>query len=141
MKINRFDKKLANQQKVNDMNPQLVYLRFPKKQISATLAYLKWMKAFIASDKALAKIPGDWFDRAMNKEEAQKRYSEMIHQAINYKAGIDPQGRNYSSEAEADFRRDKSTLGYLRQNIRMYQFCSKQCRKRLGHLLSERNEF
>lgn len=120
------------------MNPQLVYLRFSKEQISATLAYLKWMKAFIASDKKIAKIPGDWFDRTMTKEEAQKRYSFMIHQAINYKAGINPQSRNYSFDAQEDFKRDVRILAYIRQNVRMYQFCSKHFQKRLGHLLSER---
>ena len=68
------------------------YLDQDKKLIAATASLIKFYRAFIRSDKHLAKNPmagkaGFWGDDIMNKKEAQQALTKLIDLAINAKGG------------------------------------------------------
>lgn len=116
---------------------QHVYLKFPKEQITATLGLLRWFHAFIASDCKEARDPIAGWGFYMDKGEAKRKLTWLIHVAINRKAGVpDQYGRKDDLDYQIRLRRDKYRLQDIAKRVRVYQFETEECKSRFSHLLS-----
>jgi hypothetical protein len=73
----------------------------------------------------------------LTKAEARKRLWHMINVAINRKAGSpDEPSKKWGDSYQAQCRRDQEALRKLHHGIRVYQFDTREVRRRFGHLLS-----
>lgn len=117
------------------------YLTQDKKRISATLCLLKWFKAFIASDYEQANDPINEFGFYFTRPEAKKKLHWLVQMAINRKAGIpDRRGRKDDPDYQIKLYRDQQRLKDIARNIRVYQFETREVKKRFSHLLSNYND-
>lgn len=103
--------------------------------VQATIKLLRYYRQFLASECTHARIPGDQFKDTMDKAEARRRLSKMIHVAINRKAGV-PQSRKWSYEYQIGVYRDQQRLRDIGSRVRVYQFETADMRRRFGHLLA-----
>lgn len=68
--------------------PRHVYLGEPRERIAATLAMLRWYRAFLASgcERARSGPRSDGFD--VDRRTAEREFRECIHVAINRKGRL-----------------------------------------------------
>lgn len=109
-------------------------------QVKATLATLRYYRAFVRSDEQYAEcraLERRW-DSRLTRQAAQERLGWLVNVAINRKAGIpDVACRKQASDHQAALYRDAGRLmAITRHRVRHYQFETAEVRRRFGHLLS-----
>ena len=101
-------------------------------EVRATIKLLRFLRAFLASDCSHCVDPiGGYYH--LNKAQARRLQGELIHRAINRKAGIP----DSDPDTDRDQWRDKIDVEAItRHRVRVYQFRTRHVRRRLSHLLS-----
>lgn len=93
--------------------------------------------AFFAEHPA-GKVRLRWTDE-VNKEEYHREFLKALDHRINLKCGPYPSWRNWDNDQHWRFYRDQQAVQrHFAERVSIYQFETKAARKRLSHLISER---
>ena len=121
------------------MAHQGVYLNQDSEKIRETLRWLREQKRAIKHAVASPFSP-DTTEQV--RDQYRRRFYFYLETAINRKAGIsDCPGRKASREYQTMLYRDQRRVrDRVLNRVRVYQFETKEARKRFSHLLSSREE-
>jgi len=119
--------------------------KFTPEQIRGTTKFLRYYRAFIASDKEQARDPeGQWGYGVINKDQARYRLKYLINVAVNRKVGIpDVVGRKqepiYQRDLQADAReiREWRRRRLVPAGLRPGRFRNAEVQKRCGYIWRE----
>lgn len=114
-------------------------------QIRATIALLRYFREFLASDCELCLDPTQRYaayeGRTLTKAQARTKHAFLIDVAINRRAGLpDRPSRNWHEDQQWRWRRDQQRLLDIRRRVRVYQFETREVRRRFGHLLAQNDD-
>lgn len=102
--------------------------------------YLNWYKqsmAFLAENPNGRVLVGH--DYSVGKDQFRRDFMKALNHRINLKSAPYPNWRNWDEDQYWRFWRDQKAIkDKYEQRVAIYQFETRAARKRLSHLLSER---